>query len=601
MKNFSILILLLCTGVACANIQDDTSEMRKELSPTAVHTKSTPQFDTLPNPYTLVNMQATLDSLSDSGITLQFTDYYVRFLPVDSLQLHNLIYTYNLELFDFPLDLEIGEGEVYEDPSISEGDITWQYTTVKPNFVFPPDITYEILEQCYVPPDNDTIPNTKSGDLLYLEAAAFERLGYTVDPPVFPETKAGVKPTGRIRVVDNSQNGNPLVPVQGVKIRCHTIIKWSTTYTDDNGFYTMDSKFSIGPHYAIVFDNKKGFDIWGNWGPIARANYNMGWHSKNGHDRDLPANSTAWQWAVVNNAGYDYYQMCETTGITKPPSKLKIWVIKNATSSSTPMFRHVNQLIGYNDYSFWENFLFNTTFGVAINILLPVFKIILPDIFIGTQGSDYREIYNVTNHELSHASHFSKVGSAYWAKYISYIVTYGAYGNGTGKNFELCGIGEMWGYAMGYRQECEKYETILLSASRNWTISGGIWIRPEIFWDLLRDNILTKKQIYDCLSSDVDTYYKLIEKMYQKYPAQTTAIDSIFVAHGIIQNVPNQNNTTTLENLTITSNTVVSGKFITSQNVTVSNNAKLTLNPETSVTINAPFTINNSSQFEIIF
>lgn len=28
-------------------------------------------------------------------------------------------------------------------------------------------------------------------------------------------------------------------------------------------------------------------------------------------------------------------------------------------------------------------------------------------------------------HELAHASHFNKVGSAYWANYINFIVTYG--------------------------------------------------------------------------------------------------------------------------------------------------------------------------------
>ena len=113
-----------------------------------------------------------------------------------------------------------------------------------------------------------------------------------------PETRGKRRPEGTIRVYDDY--AGTFVPVKGVKIRCHRFIKWSTTFTDESGHYTMDSKFRFGPHYAIVFDNRKGFDIWGNWGPIARANLNMGWHSNRGHSRDINAGSFAWDWAAVN-------------------------------------------------------------------------------------------------------------------------------------------------------------------------------------------------------------------------------------------------------------------------------------------------------------
>ena len=598
MKKLFTFIILLCVGVACIEIREDYSERPKEPLSTDIRTRSISPFDTLPNPYTLTNMQFVHDSLSFSNVQLQPTDYYVRFLPQDSLQLHNLTYNYNLELFDYPLDLYIEEGGVYEDPTIQEGEITWQYTTVKPNFVFPPNIIYEILEECYIPPDNDTIPNTRSGELLFLEAAAFERLGYTVDPPIYPETKAGVKPTGRIRVYDNSLTQVPLPwePVKGVKIRCHTIIKWATAYTDEDGFYTMSKKFSIGPHYAIVFDNIKDFAIWGNTWPIGKANYNMGWRSKNGHNRDLPVNSTAWPWAVVNNAAYEYHQMCEVTGISQPPANLKIWVWKNATSSSAPMLRHIGALIKLlNGHSAWLNFLVRITGDVIANILFPIFQGLLPDITVGTNNRDYRQIYGDTNHELAHASHFNQVGSAYWSKYISYIITYGAYGDGNGKNAELCGIGEMWGYAMGHIQECEKYDTTLLSVQYNWQIKDGDWIRPHIFWDLYRNNILTKKQIFDCLTSDVDTYSKLTAKMQTLYPAIFNAIDSTFNNNGIIQGGGN----VAFYNQNVTSSTVVIGDTISVQNVSVSNGATLTLRPSSRIVIDQSFTVNSGSQFVI--
>jgi len=65
--------------------------------------------------------------------------------------------------------------------------------------------------------------------------------------------------------------------------------------------------------------------------------------------------------------------------------------------------------------------------------------------------------------------------------------------------------------------------------------------------------------------------------------------------------VPNPNTTTNFDNHIVTTDTIVSGKYILTKSVTVNNNAKLTLNPVSSVIINAPFTINVGSQFEIVF
>lgn len=235
-------------------------------------------------------MQAVHDSLVGNTI-LEPTDLYVRFLPQDSLQLNILKYDIGLELFDYPLDLDIPEDEVYVDPTIPEGDFTWLYTTVNPNFDFPEDMPYEILEQCYIPDEEEAIVVTRGGSTIDIERAAFERLGYTIDPDE-PLTRAWFeRPKGTIRVFDNSPSEQKYVPVKGVKIRCNTLVKWSTAYTNENGEYSMGSRFSIGPHYAIVFDNAKDFDIWGNWGPIARANYNMGWHNKKGYSKDIPTSS----------------------------------------------------------------------------------------------------------------------------------------------------------------------------------------------------------------------------------------------------------------------------------------------------------------------
>ena len=122
-----------------------------------------------------------------------------------------------------------------------------------------------------------------------------------------------------------------------------------------------------------------------------------------------------------------------------------VYVFKGWSSSSAPMLRRIVHPIDFTGPISWGNFFFDINPSEIINML----RVFLPDITIGTKGKSYRKVYDHVNHELSHASHFSAVGSAYWARYIGYIMTNQGYGNGSGKNAELCGVGEMWGYSMG--------------------------------------------------------------------------------------------------------------------------------------------------------
>lgn len=594
-KYISWLLLSFVLFSSCT--KDETEDLIDNTPANAItsQTRAVSEIDLTPqpNPYALKVMQGVYDSYKVAKKLLP-TDVYVRFLPQDSVQLSTLKYDYKLELFDHPLDIEIPEDAVYMDPTLPEGDFTWLYATVKPNFVFPKAITYEILEQCYIPEEGEEIVTTRGGTA-NVEEAAFISLGYVLEPE--PETRAKVRPEGIIRVYDNSAKS--YVPVKGVKIRCHRFVKWSTTFTDENGHYTMDSKFRYKPHYAIVFDNAKDFDIWGNWGPLARANLNMGWHSSKGHSRDIKEGSFAWDWAAVNNAAYDYYKMCEATGISKPPRTIKIWVFKGWTKSSAPMLRRVKHAIGLNGHSDWTNFFVNIHVVPITSILRSMLKCVLPDITIGTKGSNYRQVYNLVNHELSHASHFSTVGSAHWAKYISYIITYGGYGDGTGRNAQLCGVGEMWGYSMGHIQEFEKYAPEYFLEGYPYT---NYWMKPHVFWDLVRFNILTKKQIYDCLAPGVVTYDTLVAKMYENHPDKAFAIEKAFLNNEIIPKVPLPSEGSEIpfdafyRDKSVKTSSEFTGNDILAQNISVTDNAMLTLGFTSSITIKGPFTVERGSQ-----
>lgn len=601
MRKIGYFVLACVCLSSCAKDATETHQIAEQerVKALSAQTRTTgTTYTTLPNPYALDVMQEVYDTYSTEEIVLEPTDLYVRFLPQDSLQLVMLYDSCNLELFNHPLDIELAEGEDYVDPTIPEGNIPWLYTTVAPNFVFPEDFTYEILEECYIPNEDEEIIVTRTGGTIDVEETAFELVGYELEEEV--ETRGKVRPEGTIRVFDNTTSVNGFVPVKGVKIRCHRIVKWSTTYTDENGHYVMDSKFRFRPHYAIVFDNCKDFDIWGNWANIAKANYNMGWHSNSGHSRDIDTNSTAWKWCAINNAGYDYYVMCEETGIPKPPPTLKVAAFPNSTKSSAPMLRRISSIDFQEE---WIDLAFYAIFGMSASDAIWVFRKLLPDVTIGCKGKLYNKIYENVNHEFAHASHFSRVGSSYWARYIDYIVSSylecgDVYGYRWYEDAELCGVGEMWGYAMGYIQQHIHYSD---NPIEGVVYPGGYrWFKPDILWDLYSNQILTKKQIFDCMTYNVDTYDELVSNMYMLNPNKANRIQYYFTKYGFAPTVENPNGevifTSNFQNQVLESDLTVESESIGATNITVTDNVTLRLNAESTIIINSPFVVQSGAR-----
>ncbi len=145
-KSLFIIGVFLCILTGCAQFEEPIQENQEPESITAsgqTRSGGTPVFETLENPYSLSRMRRLTGNNS-----LQPTDLYVRFLPQDSTQLNLLENVLELDLFDYPLDVNIEEDEEYVDPTIPEGEFTWQYTAVPANFVFPAGCNYQILEQC---------------------------------------------------------------------------------------------------------------------------------------------------------------------------------------------------------------------------------------------------------------------------------------------------------------------------------------------------------------------------------------------------------------------------------------------------------------------
>jgi hypothetical protein len=185
----------------------------------------------------------------------------VRFLPADDVEYDALVAA-GVHLVDHPLDYEIlVEGDWYHDPLVPEGDVTWQYAVVEPDFEFP-DIRYEIIDECYIA-EHDT--GTRAGD--GIDWAAVEREAYVLtgnaDRLSEISTKAATKvtPSGRITIVDEHANGGKAFGVAGVMVSCNSFVKFDHAYTDRDGYYKMNKTFSSELRYRMIFKNQKGFSI----------------------------------------------------------------------------------------------------------------------------------------------------------------------------------------------------------------------------------------------------------------------------------------------------------------------------------------------------
>lgn len=551
-------LLVLCLSFSCV-MEKDSAILRENIEHLDGITKSDISTqvsmivlgERLPNPYAISNMQAAYDTLyPNNNILLSPTHLYVRFLPRNASQMKMLMAD-SLELFDYPLDYNIRQvGDYYRDPLLQDCDYTWFYTTVEAGCRFP-NVQYEILEQCYIP--EESVQRADDGfNPMDLERKAFELVGLDTLWVESSGTRSQANPSGRLLVeeIPSGSGTGRQIPIKGAKVRVHNFVKIASAYTDQNGFYVIDKSFSTNVHYALVFSNCKDFVLWGNYWKFAPANHNMGFHSSDGIRRVIGSSSVAWKWATVNNASYDYYDCCRRRGIALPPPNLQIRVTTTGASHASMLNR-----VDMQESTEEEKNAISRAFDIDLDDIIRWF---FADVRVSTmyENGQYRSTEKVSStvfHELAHTSHYVQVGDQFWRRYINYIINsainfQGTYGNGTLTDAGVCEIGEMWGNFMGYTLVCDQYGQELDGLNYEDIASSEYWFKPGVFFNLYRDGILTQKQIFDCLTEDVDTRDALRTKLKDMYPAFEDHIDIAFAENGffsflgewVIQNRTNQ-------------------------------------------------------------
>ena len=475
------------------------------------------------NPYKTENMARALMSLYPTKadrVELKSTDLYVRFLPEDKDQ-YDLLEDMGLQLLDHPLDYAIVvEGDWYHDPRVPEGNVTWQYAVVPVGFEFP-DVKHEVIHECYLA-EHDA-ESRSSCDWVDWEAVEREAYVLTGNSKLISEplTKAAAKvaPSGRITIVDRHANGAKPFGVAGVMVMCNSFVKFSTCYTDRDGYYTMPQQFATDLRYRLVFKNQKGFGIGLNLILLPASVSTLGKSGPEGVTMTITEESDEklFKRCAVNNAAYDYFSRCaaEDLCIATPPSDLRIWLFHELGASSAVMLHH-------------GTLLSSDIISKYLGPYMELIEVFLPDVTLGVDGrNSYRDIYTNTCHELGHASHFAKVGTSYWDRYIKYIMTSymktagKTYGDGTGDDAGVCEIGEMWAYYLESKMYKDRYGGSFPSFGTSY------WFYPQIF-RYMDERGVTCSEMFSVLGPEVDSKSDLKAALLAAYPNRRTVIEQVF-------------------------------------------------------------------------
>ncbi len=536
----------------------------------------------LENPYSVANMRRAFIKLQEvspemdkkyKGLTfkdpmdIQTTDVYVKFW-IENDEQQKLLLADSLNLSSVPMDVEIVEEGDYlpAEDSVNVAS-KWVYTSVPVDYKFHPEVKYQKIEDLFLPEpahieeedgEDEEETTTVAGKtkvskqfLFDLEDEALRLTGNYEDPEDDQYDNSQTerrkrRPQGYVKV-KNTVTGR-MDPVVGVKIKTRRWFKWAKGWTNSQGYYSVNRRYRRPVRYTVVFKNTRGFKVWRSIVSISSARYRAGRRSNKGHNMNFYTNNRAWSWATVNNATVKYLNYCTKFGVGKPHSNLRIVALGGTGPSAAPMLRRVWGIYGFTSRSKVKNFLAKANgISISLNTLAHMLKFIQPDLIIragGSKGTD--RVFSVTFHELAHASHFKKVGSGYWIKYINYIITYGTfnserrpYGDGHGHNHGVCALGEAWANHFGYTLVFEEFgnsnRIISKSGFENFdpiprpsntsirgqgtpAVSWTGWIPGGIMLDLIdnnndlvRSNYIDKasgyrhKNLYDALDRGVES------------------------------------------------------------------------------------------------
>lgn len=268
------------------------------------------------------------------------------------------------------------------------------------------------------------------------------------------------------------------------------------TYSDGNGYYEIPWRYSIGTIMGTKAKNSrvniKPFDTHGT---LVRNIYTLitqfvvgsihieGWvtpcQMKDGKDFNFRGHTQVRYWSQILNAYWFHDQFSNNEGITKAPQSMVCyaqWANTNNFidfqdfpdfgNASTPMLGHIPGSPG----SLIIQYLTGVLDGESITNYPNLFNIItglLPDMTIRVPQAMEPQFYNsrltqIAMHELSHASHYNRVGNIWWLNFIGQTLSATPVADnpyGDGSDYEYIEVGESWAEFLGSNYAMRRYPT----------------------------------------------------------------------------------------------------------------------------------------------
>lgn len=414
------------------------------------------------------------------------------------------------------------------------------YSLMPAGIDFPASVQVRTIADLYLP----------SGDQRELEIALLEKAGYLSPGDIAPQPlhrqQANIQGKIRIAYPEDGQ----MRPIRNARIVAVENSRLIESQTDEDGNFLIIGDFFRRIDLYIVFDNgvvqvnrlpkrnllETFFAAWQKVGSFPAAQWGN-------IQLDIPiTRPEPWSLATLHNSIYEFYDFCDAYGYIKPDKKLVIWADENflfSTSYAAPMLHHIDQ----NDRGYIADILQNML-GLDRNIAVTLSNVAavgLPDIYSHYFTRNPRtRLRTVMFHEMGHATHYMKIGDAFWVRYINYIVQHGGYGEANTPNNGIVAYAEGW--AEDISLECYRF----LFGSYDPYDPENItpyWIIDGLFYDLWDDHEdehdhvsgISFRQVYNLFTPEVDHPVVLRDKIKQELSSPTALpedIDALFGRHG---------------------------------------------------------------------
>lgn len=268
------------------------------------------------------------------------------------------------------------------------------------------------------------------------------------------------------------------------------------TYSDGNGYYEIPWRYSIGTIMGTKAKNSRvNVKPLDTHGTLIRNIYTLitqfivgsqhieGWvtpcQMRDGKDFNFRGHTQVRYWSQILNAYWFHDQYSNAEGITKAPQSMVCYAqwantknhldanrLPNFGSASTPMLGHIPSSPGSLIIQYFAGVLDGeniTNYPNLFNIVTGL----LPDMTIRVPEASEPQFYNsrlaqIGMHELSHASHYQRVGNIWWLNFIGKTLSATpVFGNpyGDGVDDQYVSVGESWAEFLGTNYAMRRYPT----------------------------------------------------------------------------------------------------------------------------------------------